>query len=365
MRVSFVLPGHARKPGGGYRVVYTYASLLAQRGHEVVITHAAFLRPRMYLGRLYYRRELKNVLRGMADLAASARPLDWFGLDPRVETRYVPTLSPRSLPAADATIATSWRTAQPVAEAPTRVGARFYFIQHHETWDAPAARVDATWHLSLHKIVIASWLERVALDIGTDPVRRIPNAIDLQKFRLVTPIEARPDRVAMLWSSAPVKGGAVGLAALGLARKAVPTLEAALFGVGAPPDRLPKWVRYFRNPPQDVLVEEVYNRSSIYLCPSFSEGWHLPPAEAMACGCAVVSTAIDGVADYAFDGGTAMLAPVGDAEALAHRLIAMLNDKTQRVGLAERAHAEIQRFDWDRSTDLLERALIDGVAGTW
>lgn len=365
MRISFVISGHAQKPGGGNRIIYTYASLLARRGHDVAVTHAALLAPKMYLQRLAYRREVKNMIRGALDLVRGSASPAWFDVDPAVELRYVAALGPGVLPSADATVATAWRTADVVAAAPASAGVGFYFIQHHEVWDAPAARVDATWRLPLHKIVIASWLERVAADLGVQPVRRIPNAIDLDRFRVVRSVEERPPRVAMLWSSAPVKGGDVGLRAIELARAAVPELEAVLFGVGAPPARLPDGVTYRRNPPQDVLVEDIYNGSAIYLCPSWSEGWHLPPAEAMACGCAVVSTSIDGVADYARNGETALLADPGDAEGLADHIVALVRDPARCRALAARGFDKIVQFDWKTSTDLFEQALVDGTEGRW
>src|SRR3546814_17749375 len=61
------------------------------------------------------------------------------------------------------------------------------------------------------------------------------------------------------------------------------------------------------------------------------EGWHLPPAEAMACGCAVVSTDIPGVFDYALEGTTALLAPPGDSATLADRLTELLDEDRKSV----------------------------------
>jgi glycosyltransferase involved in cell wall biosynthesis len=161
----------------------------------------------------------------------------------------------------------------------------------------------------------------------------------------------------MLWSPAALKGGADGVAALEAAHREVPQLEAVLFGVTARPPALPLWIEYVHNPSRPELVERIYNASSIYLCPSWSEGWHLPPAEAMACGCAVVSTDIDGVRDYARPGETALLSPPHDPAALAANLVQLCRDEEERVRLAVAGHDVIAHCTVELSLDAFELCL--------
>jgi glycosyltransferase involved in cell wall biosynthesis len=364
VRVTFLLSGWFRKPIGGARVVYEYANGLAARGHEVTVVHPAFLEPRQYGRRLLLSREPRNVARGVVDMI-QGRPtrVSWHTVDPRVELRYTPNLHPRHIPDGDAVVATAWRTAESVTRYPRSKGDRFYLIQSYEIWDAPKARVDATWRAELHKIVIAGWLEDLAADMGVSDVVRIPNGMDHARFRLLQPIEDRPARVCMLYFPSALKGGATGVAALASARRRVPALTATLFGVRARPKGLPSWIDYLHNPAQERLPTEVYNASSVYLCPSLSEGWHLPAVEAMACGCAVVSTDNGGVRDYAEDGTTALLSPPGDAARLADNLVRLLTDDAQRQRIAELGHDAVQQFTWPRSVDRLEERLLLRTAG--
>jgi len=362
MKVTFVLPGYARKPIGGIRVVYNYANHLVTRGHEVTVAHVAFFRryPRVGDGRP--RAQTRELLGGARDLMRG-RPcgVSWQDVSVAVELSYIPVISDRFLPDADAVVATAWQTAGGVAGLSSAKGRGCYLIQHHETWSGRAKRVDKTWRLPLRKIFIAPWLEQRALDMGLGDVHRVPGAIDLDRFRVVRPMEDRPRRVVMLHSGWSWKGADEGIAALDLARRSVPDLQAVIFGTGPRPADLPGWIEYAQDPPQADLVDEIYNGSSVYLCPSHAEGWHLPPAEAMGCGCAVVSTDIDGVRDYAVDGSTALLSPVRDPEALARNLVRVLEDDALRLQLAQTANAEIQRFRWESSTEALERALFDLV----
>jgi glycosyltransferase involved in cell wall biosynthesis len=161
----------------------------------------------------------------------------------------------------------------------------------------------------------------------------------------------------MLYSGQNWKGGADGVKALTAAKAAFPRLDAVCFGVDARPKILPAWIQYRRNPPQEDLVEQVYNGSSIYLCPSWAEGWYLPGAEAMACGCALVSTDCGGVRDYAIDQETALLSMPRDPDTLAANIIALLSDDERRLALARAGRQYIRYFTWDRSTDLLLAAL--------
>ena len=358
MSITFVLPCYARKPIGGVRVVYEYANRLADRHHAVTVVHAAAMEPWQYRHALRWSREWKVAVTSGLDLVR--RPpahVPWQSMDHRVRMRYVPTLAPEHVPDADVVIATSWRTAESIARYPSAKGRQLYLVQHYETWDGPTARVDATWRMPMQKIVIAGWLADEAKRLGVGDVTRIPNGLDLARFQLLRPIEGRPPRVAMLWSAAPIKGGVTGIRALEIARRSVPDLQAVLFGVGAGPGRLPAWIDYMQNPRQDVLVREVYNASSIYLCPSRGEGWHLPPAEAMASGCAVVSTDIGGVGDYAEDGDTALLAPVGDAAALGAHIVTLCRDDALRARIARAGRERIGTYTWDRAVSTFEQEL--------
>lgn len=357
MRITFLLPRYGWQASGGYRVVYTYASRLARRGHEVYVLHPRRLpaggwpAPAGGIGRL--RRAAGRV----RDLLA--RPgLDWADIDARVRLLYVPRLSPRHVPDADAVIATWWSTAEAAIALPSSKGRAFHLIQGYEIWNGAEERVHAAWRAPLHKIFIAEWLLECAVELGVraEDATLIPNAID-DVFRLEHPIADRPPNVAMLYSDQVYKGGSIGIDALRHARESVPELTATLFGVSARPRDLPQWMRYVRHATPQQLAADVYGRAAVYLCPSLSEGWHLPPAEAMACGCALVSSDIGGVRDYAVHGDTALLFEPGDSRAAARHIVDVLANEELRTRLAQRGAERIASFSWERSTTMLEDVL--------
>ena len=135
------------------------------------------------------------------------------------------------------------------------------------------------------------------------------------------------------------KGMADGLAALEMVRAQTPDLEATLFGASARPPELPAWIEYVEHPAPDKLLA-LYNSCAVFLHTSWSEGWGLPPAEAMACGCALVAAANQGVQDFAEHEITALLAPIKQPEALARQLLRALRDDALRLRIAEAGHQQ-------------------------
>lgn len=362
MRITFLLPRYGWHPSGGYSVAYSYASLLAERGHEVHVVHPRRLPPGGWPRPAGFTGSVRRIASRIRDRLMRPR-MQWARIDPRVQLSYVSDLSARNVPDADVVIATWWSTAESALALPARKGRRYHLIQGYEVWHGEEDRVLAAWRAPLHKIFIARWLRDRALELGVAPsmTSLIPNAIDPDVFRVLRPVAEREPRVAMLYATAPPKGAVPGLRILERAHASVPALTAVLFGVEPPPKHLPDWITYVRGARSEQLAADVYNRAAVYLCPSLSEGWHLPPAEAMACGCALVSSDIGGVSDYAVEGETALLYPPGNADAGADRLVELLRDDARRVALARRGAERIAQFSWKRSADMLETLLTQSI----
>ena len=166
----------------------------------------------------------------------------------------------------------------------------------------------------------------------------------------------------MLYAMAECKGSADGLRALRTAKEKHPELSAVLFGIPKRPPGLPGWIDYFQNPTPHDLVNEVYNSSSIFLCPSRVESFALPAPEAMACGCALVTADCGGNRDYTEDHVNALISPPREPALLARNLVRLLSDEELRLHLAQNGQARIQQLSWEQSANKLETLLRDKVS---
>jgi glycosyltransferase involved in cell wall biosynthesis len=355
LRVQIVLPrdfGHAI---GGYAVAYEYANRLAARGHAVEVLHLEPDLPTRL--RRHPRSELREERR-----LRRAGP-GWFGLSSDVRIRSTRALG-RSSRRADAVVATAWQTAEALVACGVSAPRGFYLLQHDEVWSGPADAVHATWRLPLTRIVISGWLADLARELGAEPVHRIPNGIDTTVFRQhVPPAERAPASVAMMWHTADWKASGTGLEALRIVHSTRPDLQVQLFSVYPRPEGLPEWVTWHAGVHGATLCD-VYNRASVFVSPSLSEGWPLPPAEAMASGCCLVSTDIPGVQDYAHDGTTALLVAPGDAQALARGVLRAVQDDALRLTVAEAGRRLIdEQFSWERASERFEALLLEVTQG--
>jgi glycosyltransferase involved in cell wall biosynthesis len=209
------------------------------------------------------------------------------------------------------------------------------------------------------KLCTAHWLTEVCLGLGVAEQQAVylPYGLKHEKYRLVSPIEDRRLRVAMAYNSHPTKGAGHGLKALALVKKRIPEAEILVFGANEPVHEIPAGITYRTSPPQEELVEGVYNQSRVFLNSSAREGFGLPCIEAMACGCALVTTDNGGSRDYAFHDETALVAPRGDVQTLADHIEALLLDDDHRLRLARTGLEFVKSYDWDASGRRLEAFL--------
>lgn len=360
MRVTFILPRYMWNGSGGPRVIYEYANHLSRRGHEVSVVHSnAWGSPDPRKPGFYGW--AKRRVAGIRDWMFTPR-MHWQDIDPKVQMAYVPRLTDSYVPDADAIFTTSWTTAQFVHGCSATKGSKFYLFQHYETTHgASEDKIEAIWRMPFHKVVIAQWLYEIGVRMGFRDIVKIPNGFDHSRFAVLTPIAQRTKRVAMMFGRSEWKGFADGLAALGMVKSRHPDMQAIVFGTWRRPSSLPSWIEYCRDPSERQLVEGIYNSARIFVCPSWLEGFGLPPGEAMACGCAVASTDCKGVREYAEHGVTALLSPPRDPKALAENVLRLLEDEELRIRIAETGHKRIQAFTWERSTNLLEKYIQECV----
>jgi len=359
MRITFVMA--SVDLSGGNRVIAIYAERLQRRGHQVTIV----ARPRKPVT---LRHKLHDWLHGYPIPQNVPYGPSHFDNLPGVEFRKLKKHQPIAaddVPDADVVIATWWETAEWVAAYPPSKGAKAYFIQHYEThYPQPVDRVEATWRLPLHKIIIAQWLADIARDKYHDAdFSMVPNAVDVEQFNAPPRGKQATPTVGVMYSIAEFKGCDVSLKAFELAKQRISNLKLVTFGNREPFPRLPlpRGAEHTVRPPQDQ-IKDIYARCDAWLFGSRSEGFGLPLLEAMACRTPVIATPTGAAPELTAPGG-GVLVPMEDPAAMAGEIerIVQLPDDQWRV-MSDIAYETATKYTWDDATARFEAALGRAMA---
>lgn len=390
MRIIFVMTGFGRtRTTAGHEVLFGYANGLSDRGHDVtLITTSPSEIPEWYDLRAELVQPpapsllgagLRTALRyggfrlGSTDKRAVKEALSDIsaGVAPSAEAlpyRRAAAIDRfrRAVRPADVTIASGAPTALPVYLFGT--GVKVYFMQHYEAYftteeDPEWQRLyeleaELSYKLPLHRIANSSWLAEHVRERHGGEVQLCVNALDHERFYPDgSPPEEPLTVVSYSGRKARWKGFPEAAEAMRLVRERIGEVRWRVFGdeaLLAPDNSIAPYE------PIGVVdapaIRRLCSEAHIALCPAWYESFAMYPIEAMACGCAVVSTEF-GVEDYAQDGRNALIVPARDPQAMADAVVRLAGDVALRRRLVDQAHRDIQGFTWEQSIDRMEELL--------
>lgn len=356
MKITFVLP--ATDLSGGVKVVAIYGELLQRRGHEVLVVTPSPHAPSL-------REQARAFVREGRLLRHEGSHLDGRSVNHRTVPHRRP-FTDDDVPDADVIVATWWETANWVGRMSPKKGARVLFIQGYEALEGEERPdIDATWRLPFQKIVVSRWLKDMAATrFGDASAIHVPNGVDFKQFDAPARPMASMPTIGFLTHNSPLKGTKTAYLAIEQIKRRVPNLRVLTFGA-SPADRrlaVPAGVEFHLLPAQD-RIRDIYSQCDVWLCSSHREGFHLPPLEAMACRCPVVSTRVGGPEDFIEPGVNGYLVDVGDVEGLAENTCRVLlggGESWRR--LSDAAYATALRHRWEDAALSFEHALETAVA---
>lgn len=353
MRITFVTA--VADISGGARVIHNYAKALQQRGHDVCVIS----RPQ----ELSLKRRLRTLLssgRWPARVCADESFFNTQDYDYRLAPASALVRADMA-PDADIVIATWWETAEWIAKFPSSKGKRVHLVQGYEAFPGiPKERVDAVLRQPTYKIAVSQWLSSLLKEeFGAAHVVLVSNGVDLQQFNANPRNRRVSATIGLVYSPHPVKDCLLAIRAFARVKKKHPDAQLIMFGKAPPlPSvRLPEGAHFTLSPPQERL-RDIYSACDVWLCSSKSEGFGLPVLEAMACRCPVVSTAVAGPVELITNGEQGYLVPIGDADAMAEKIEAVLalSDSDWRR-MSDAAHATAAAHSGLEAVNRFEAAL--------
>jgi glycosyltransferase involved in cell wall biosynthesis len=240
----------------------------------------------------------------------------------------------------------------------------------------PAIRRDATaynWQRKaeiyeksrLYVVTPCQWLmdkvDQSMLKPGIVTSKVIPNGVDLKVFHPADRIEAReklhlpPNAKILLFAANGIRKNiwkdykTLQSALAEIAKTGAKVLCIAL-GEEAPPEHISDveimFIPYQKDP---EMVARYYQAADLYVHPARADTFPTTILEALACGTPVVASAVGGIPEQVVEGKTGFLVPVGDARAMAVRILELLENEGLRHEMGKRAVEDAtQRFGMER-----------------
>lgn len=103
----------------------------------------------------------------------------------------------------------------------------------------------------------------------------------------------------------------------------------------------------------DASLPDLYRAAGAFVYPSMFEGFGMPPIEAMACGCPVISSTAGSLAEVIAD--AALTIDPESISSIESGLTVMAENSAQRQQLVQRGLENAQRFNWDNNATQVMR----------
>ncbi len=220
-------------------------------------------------------------------------------------------------------------------------------------------------------IAVSGHIADQAIQLGVDASRVavIRSGVDVERFRprdrdaarTALGIDDATCLVLFVGNLEPRKQVDVLVQAMVEVRRRVPAAELIVVGSGESAgvlDQTEHLLRLTRNLDlmtavhfvgrvADQQLLDYYAAADVFALPSSSEAQGIVALEAMACGLPVVASAVGGLLETIEDGRTGLFVPTGDVAALAHGLLALLENGSERQKIAAAARQAVEQdFSW-------------------
>ena len=341
-KVTFVLPCDG--PSGGVRVTVEMAQRLMDRGHPVRVIYRS----------PPFSEALVECARNALRWFQGSKDFNWVHRF-RGPKRSFRDLSEVQFSKGEIVIAVGEHVALDVYELRAEVVKVRYC---HAIFDHVPELTRRAWSVSMPTLAVsASLVPQLEEFAGKKVLAVVPNGINRSEYYLEN---GTRDGLGLIFRRYPTKAPEETLELIAQARSRFPEVPWHLFGTSRRPREFAD-LEYWQYPSVEK-AREIYNRCKIWLITSRHEGFCLPVLEAMACGCAVISSNHTAAPDLIEDGVNGFIVPFGNSEAFLEKIALLLRDETKRQSIVQKGFETVSRFTWEQAVSRME-AVLEALAG--
>jgi len=191
-------------------------------------------------------------------------------------------------------------------------------------------------------------------------IYKVGNGVNCNFFSCKERVYEKPGSIGMVvygGKDSGHKGADIGFEVMKRTKEKFPYLK--FFAVGLKKQKnIPDFVEFVYGTTSNEMLQ-FYRKTDIFIYPSLEDAWPNPPMEAMACGCAVVTTDVGGVRDFAKDKETVLICNPGDVDEMTVLVEQLINNPEYWAKLATTGRVAIQEFDYALQAKTLERVFYE------
>lgn len=351
MRVNVLSPGFYKS--GGLLTIYEYSNRLVENGHSVTL----YIPKKIYnlqVGKFQPVEMMRRIARRLrTDRERYISELQNY----KFEIRIVPSLNNKFIDDADITIATAWPTAFDLYKMEKSKGTKIYFIQDYEIWDSNIKYVDKSYSLPLYRITVSNYLKELLRNKFNSNSEFVLNSINFNHFNNTNKVFNENTVILFIYSRAGRKNIKMLLKSIEHIHRKYPNVIFKSFGFEKNPD-ISDYVEYYENPSLEKRIK-LYCTSDIFLLSSSFEGFGLPPAEAMACKCAVISTNVGALPEFSENNISSILVSPDDDSAFTESIEHLIVNKEELQRISLNGYNSVrEKLNYEVSVKKFEELLL-------
>lgn len=356
MKINFITPDVSRT--GAIRVIVEYANRLSKRGHEVLILYPFFPLNYRHGGNffkllIFIRKILRFILR-LGDIHNKSN----LFAEQNFTVKQIPTINSIFISDADFNITSFWPIAMKIGKFNKKKGEKVYFLQANESSFISAEKwVRKSFELPFHFLSVSNYNRDIIKSTYGVDAEVIQNGINFSVFYNDSKdFNKETLNISFINNLNPIKKIELIVEAIQKVKKHYSNITFTSFGE-CRPENLPEFVEYFKNP-DDRTIREIYCNSDIFVMSSREEACPLSPGEAMACKCAVVSTPVGGLVDYAINNETILFVEHGNPESIYQAISKLVEDTELRKRISLGGYNYVrEKLKWEIAVDKFEAFL--------